>query len=226
MPEAVHGDGRVQAWVVGPGLDPGDDAEPAEAQRDARARRRSRREPARASSTPAASTSSSRACARAPTLLTPHAGELARLLTRLERPARREVDRASGRSRPRPLARTPARLAELTGATVLLKGATTLVVAAGPAGPVRSQADAPAWLATAGAGDVLAGLSARCSPPGWRRWTPAASARWCTALAADRANPGGPVRAAGGRRTPYRRVAGRRCWPARRHRRPERLTAR
>ena len=42
--------------------------------------------------------------------------------------------------------------AELTGATVLLKGSTTLVVGPGPGGPVRSQADAPAWLATAGAG--------------------------------------------------------------------------
>ena len=48
-------------------------------------------------------------------------------------------------------------LAAATGATVLLKGATTLVVA--PHGPVHVQDDAPAWLATAGSGDVLAGLA-------------------------------------------------------------------
>ena len=51
------------------------------------------------------------------------------------------------------------RLAELTGATVLLKGATTLVVDPAPAALVRSQADAPPWMATAGSGDVLAGLA-------------------------------------------------------------------
>ncbi|HYY11475.1 MAG TPA: NAD(P)H-hydrate dehydratase, partial [Kineosporiaceae bacterium] len=47
-------------------------------------------------------------------------------------------------------------LVEATGATVLVKGSTTLVVP--PQGPVRSVAQAPAWLATAGAGDVLAGI--------------------------------------------------------------------
>ena len=73
----------------------------------------------------------------APTLLTPHAGELARLLTRLDRP----VERAEVDGRPAP-ARPAA--AELTGATVLLKGSTTLVVDPGPGAVVRSQADAPA----------------------------------------------------------------------------------
>ena len=48
------------------------------------------------------------------------------------------------------------RAAALTGATVLLKGATTLV--ASPAGAVFSQAEATPWMATAGSGDVLAGV--------------------------------------------------------------------
>ena len=50
------------------------------------------------------------------------------------------------------------RASELTGATVLLKGATTLVAA--PSGDVFSQADGTPWLATAGSGDVLAGVLA------------------------------------------------------------------
>jgi NAD(P)H-hydrate repair Nnr-like enzyme with NAD(P)H-hydrate dehydratase domain len=43
-----------------------------------------------------------------------------------------------------------------TGATVLLKGATTLVAA--PWGTTFRQADGTPWLATAGSGDVLAGV--------------------------------------------------------------------
>ncbi len=46
--------------------------------------------------------------------------------------------------------------AGLTGATVLLKGATTLV--ASPFQDFFSQADGTPWLATAGSGDVLAGI--------------------------------------------------------------------
>ncbi len=93
-------------------------------------------------------------------MLTPHAGELATLLTARGEP----TDRAAVEARPLQHAR---RAAVLTGATVLLKGPATLVVP--PGGPVRSQADATPWLATAGAGDVLAGvvgalLSAGLSP--------------------------------------------------------------
>ncbi len=91
---------------------------------------------------------------QAPTLLTPHAGELARLISRL---TGEEVSRQDVAASPVAHAR---RAADVTGATVLLKGSTTLVVAPTGRGlPVRSQNDAPAWLATAGAGDVLAGLA-------------------------------------------------------------------
>src|SRR5690606_26685773 len=81
-------------------------------------------------------------------VLTPHAGELAALVS-----ARGvAVERAEVDAEPLRWARAAH---ELTGATVLLKGAVTVVV--GPSG-VYAQAEAPAWLATAGAGDVLAGV--------------------------------------------------------------------
>ncbi|WP_154792956.1 NAD(P)H-hydrate dehydratase [Occultella kanbiaonis] len=83
-------------------------------------------------------------------VLTPHAGELARLLT-----ARGggPVERSTIEADP---ARWAQRATELTGATVLLKGAVSVV--AQPGGPVFSQSDGTGWLATAGSGDVLAGI--------------------------------------------------------------------
>ena len=69
---------------------------------------------------------------QAPLLLTPHAGELARLLTDLGHDTGRDAVEADPLTHAR-------RAAEETGATVLLKGAVTLVVAAAE-GPVLSQA--------------------------------------------------------------------------------------
>ena len=106
------------------------------------------------------------------TVLTPHAGECARLLTRL---TSQEVTNSEVSADPVSAAR---RLAELTGATVLLKGSTTIVV--GPEGPVRSQADGPAWLATAGAGDVLAGVIGVLLAQGLDGPVAAPSGRWST----------------------------------------------
>jgi hydroxyethylthiazole kinase-like uncharacterized protein yjeF len=82
---------------------------------------------------------------RAPTILTPHAGELGRLL---------EVDSRAVARRRLAHAREAARR---SGAIVVLKGDDTLVVA--PGGDVAiSRGGAPA-LATAGTGDVLAGVT-------------------------------------------------------------------
>lgn len=82
-------------------------------------------------------------------VLTPHAGELAALMAGYGAvPGRDAVEDAT-------LAAVR-QGAELTGATVLLKGATTLVAA--PSGAVFSQADATPWMAAAGSGDVLAGI--------------------------------------------------------------------
>jgi len=83
--------------------------------------------------------------ATAPRILTPHGGEHARLRARigLSEPG---GDRAAD----------AAETAAALDAVVLLKGAPTLV--ASPHGAILRVDTAPHWLATAGAGDVLAGV--------------------------------------------------------------------
>jgi hydroxyethylthiazole kinase-like uncharacterized protein yjeF len=81
---------------------------------------------------------------RAPTVLTPHAGELGRLLER---------DSADVDAHRLACAREAA---ERSGAIVLLKGDDTIVAA--PGGPVAVSPGATPALATAGTGDVLSGL--------------------------------------------------------------------
>jgi NAD(P)H-hydrate repair Nnr-like enzyme with NAD(P)H-hydrate dehydratase domain len=83
------------------------------------------------------------------------------------------------------------RAAELTGTTVLLKGATTLVVR--PDGRARSQAEAPSWLATAGAGDVLAGIAGALLAAGLPPFDAGAVAASVHGRAAARASGGGPI---------------------------------
>jgi hydroxyethylthiazole kinase-like uncharacterized protein yjeF len=80
-------------------------------------------------------------------LLTPHAGELARLLERERNWVEEDPVRAATAA------------AQQTGATVLLKGATQ-VVAAPNGGPVLVAVSGPAWTAQAGSGDVLGGVCA------------------------------------------------------------------
>jgi NAD(P)H-hydrate repair Nnr-like enzyme with NAD(P)H-hydrate dehydratase domain len=60
---------------------------------------------------------------------------------------------------------------------------------------VRSQADAPAWMATAGSGDVLAGLAGTLLASGLSPLDAGSLAALVHGLAGDAANPGGPVRA-------------------------------
>ena len=189
-PEVVAGDGRVQAWALGPGVDPGDHPQVARA-RDALAR---------ALSTAVPAVVDAGSLAGLPDLLapwvvlTPHAGELAALLVeRGEVVERSEIEAAP--------VRWARRAHELTGATVLLKGATTVVVGVG--GAVYSQADGPAWLATAGAGDVLTGLlgallagrAADVVEEPSLAAALAAAAALVHGRAAHRAQPGGPVSA-------------------------------
>jgi hydroxyethylthiazole kinase-like uncharacterized protein yjeF len=80
----------------------------------------------------------------APTLLTPHAGEFARLM---------DLDRADVEAHRLDHVR---RAADTLGVTVLLKGTTTLV--ADRFGAVRVNSAATAYLATAGSGDTLSGI--------------------------------------------------------------------
>jgi hydroxyethylthiazole kinase-like uncharacterized protein yjeF len=229
VPEAVVGTGQVQAWAVGPGL-PAEESEPAGHSQLAAVR------VALASDLPVVVDAGGLELVdgprSAPTVLTPHAGELARLLTRLVQQKQQErqdrqargasgtpvgtsVPRAVGASggstealdaRPAdsapevtvdavkadPLAHAR-RLAALTGATVLLKGATTLVVTQGH--PVRSQADAPPWLATAGAGDVLTGVIGALLAAGLEPHDAASLGALVHGVAADRVSGGGPLRA-------------------------------
>jgi NAD(P)H-hydrate repair Nnr-like enzyme with NAD(P)H-hydrate dehydratase domain len=62
---------------------------------------------------------------------------------------------------------------------------------------VRSQADAPPWLATAGSGDVLAGLAGTLLAAGLSTVDSGSLAALVHGLAGEAANPGGPVRALG-----------------------------
>jgi ADP-dependent NAD(P)H-hydrate dehydratase / NAD(P)H-hydrate epimerase len=149
-PEVVVGTGRVQAYVLGSGVDPDADDGQAGHIRDALR-----------SGLPCVVDAGAlallgdepdlRRSLGPHTVLTPHAGELARLLTTVRG---EEVSRSDVEATPPAHARE---LSAATGAAVLLKGSTTLVVP-GDGGPLRSVRRAPSWLATAGAGDVLAGI--------------------------------------------------------------------
>ena len=77
----------------------------------------------------------------APTVLTPHAGEFARLA------GNPPGDDRVGAAR---------KLADALGATVLLKGNVTVI--ADPGGPVYLNPAGQSWAATAGSGDVLSGM--------------------------------------------------------------------
>jgi len=197
VPEAVIGPGRVQAWLVGPGLesldslDSGDESAPGRAQRLAA---QSALDCGLPCVVDAGGLDLVVGPRTSPTLLTPHAGELAAMLGRLDGTGA-SVDRAAVTKAPVAHAR---RLADLTDCTVLLKGATTLVVPPGSSGlALRSQADAPSWLGTAGSGDVLAGLAGTLLASGLSPLDAGSVAALVHGLAGEACNPGGPVRALG-----------------------------
>ena len=84
---------------------------------------------------------------RAPTLITPHAGELGKLLN--ANPADIEARRLEHARR----------AATELGVCVLLKGSTTVIAPPDGLDPVLVNTTGTPWLATAGTGDVLAGLA-------------------------------------------------------------------
>jgi hydroxyethylthiazole kinase-like uncharacterized protein yjeF len=144
--EATLAAGRVQAWAVGSGLgtDEGADA----VVRAVLAENLPVLLDADALSIVAADRSMLDQRRGLPTLLTPHEGEFLRLLGG-------DRDEAADALAADRLGTVRQAAAEL-GVTVLLKGATTLVVT--PEGEARVNRTGSGWLATAGSGDVLTGL--------------------------------------------------------------------
>ncbi|WP_167052104.1 ADP/ATP-dependent (S)-NAD(P)H-hydrate dehydratase [Salinibacterium sp. ZJ77] len=178
-PEAVTAAGRVQAWIVGPGQD-------AENVDDITARQR---DLALADGVPTvidAGALPHTASASGLRVLVPHARELARLL---------DVDRAEVLADP---ASSALAAAERVDGVVLLKGHTTHI--ASPDGSLLRVSTAPAWTATAGAGDALAGVlgallathAAELVADPRQAARLAATAAVIHGVAADRASRGGP----------------------------------
>jgi hydroxyethylthiazole kinase-like uncharacterized protein yjeF len=143
--EAVKAAGRVQAWVAGPGLGTDDEAAallaavlatPLPVLVDADGLTVLSRHKDLLSRPSGAAT-----------LITPHAGELARLLN---------ADHTDIEAHRLAFVR---RAAHELGVTVLLKGSTTTIATPEAGEPVLVNPTGTAWLATAGSGDVLSGLA-------------------------------------------------------------------
>ncbi|MFZ3559310.1 NAD(P)H-hydrate dehydratase [Streptomyces sp. BH055] len=182
--------GRVQAWVLGPGL--GDDT--------------SGLHDVLASDVPVLIDADGLRLAdpatirerTAPTVLTPHAGEAAALLG-----VTRDAVEAERLSSVR-------ELAARYDATVLLKGSTTLVAPPDGTRPARVNPTGTPWLATAGSGDVLSGLTGSLLAAGLAPLDAASVGAHLHGLAARHAADGAPVSAqdvAGALRTAWRDVA-------------------
>jgi len=171
-PEVVAGEGRVQAWAVGSGLGDELDVSRVRDLLDAEEPIVLDADGLRALEDSGDHTG---------VLATPHAGELARLLG---------VDRATVEAARLEHARLAA---ERFDATVLLKGSTTVIAA--PDGQVRVNTNATPWLATAGAGDVLAGLCGALLAAGLTTLDAASVGAYLHAAAANLASASGPITA-------------------------------
>jgi hydroxyethylthiazole kinase-like uncharacterized protein yjeF len=178
-PEAVTSNGRVQAWLIGSGIERVEGSESGEWMSQAVAQ-----------DVPVVLDGGAlelHTAAEGPALITPHFRELARLTGG-------DVDAIAANP-----AAAAAEAADSLGVTVLLKGHTTYVAA--PDGTRLSATLSPSWLATAGAGDALGGIlgalvathaTAIAADAGLLARL-GATASVLHGLAAQRASGGGPI---------------------------------
>ncbi|WP_328304992.1 NAD(P)H-hydrate dehydratase [Actinomycetospora sp. NBC_00405] len=169
--------GRVQAWVVGPGL--GTDDAGAQTLGDVLDAGLPVLADADAVTLLGQHAELREKAAGAPVLITPHAGEFARVAELTDD----RVDSAR-------------RAAADLGVTVLLKGNATVVAA--PDGRVLVHPAGSAWLATAGSGDVLSGVAGALLAAGLEPWWAGGCAAFVHARAAEigagaDVGPGSPV---------------------------------
>ncbi|MEV4160976.1 NAD(P)H-hydrate dehydratase [Nonomuraea dietziae] len=170
--------GRVQAWVVGPGLGTDDWAH------ELVARVLATDVPVLVDADALTIVAREKGLLRrtAPVLITPHAGELSRLLGV-------PADRVAGAR----LEHARRAVGEL-GVTVLLKGSTTVV--AEQDRPVRVNPTGTPWLATGGTGDVLSGVGGTLLAGGLGACDAGACAAFLHGLAGRMAADGAPLTAA------------------------------
>lgn len=167
-PEVVLGRGRVQAWVVGCGGGETAAEELADAIADG--------VPVLVDADGLIHVTGPLGV---PTVLTPHAGELARMLGR---------QRTWVEDHQLEAARIAATRFD---AVVLLKGRRTLVAA--PDDRIRVTTSGTPWLATAGAGDVLAGIIGSLLASGLEPLVAGSAGAWLHGAAATLASRGGPI---------------------------------